>query len=907
MQIRRQMSSNNNNISSTTFWLLLLLVTCLAAASASLIPARSQQHFELLSKVSLEPLNALQPEEDVSYSFRTNLKVNSVWSRAEDQLLEIYFSESSVSTAGKTNKAQLKQRQIDSLPDRPFYIALVKGQPQQLIAHTSRDQSLLNLERAIASLLQLRYSSSSSDNANNELDVSGHCRVRYQMKSSTRIEKTKSDCALWDLRVNYHPEPALCIDQHSEERINYELTPDGALLRANSLETHRLTLAAKPDAGSLVRSELRLQHVALGEEEEPQQLEQPTLQAAIDSLLEWYRVFDLEADVDSVISELKGQTLREQFERSVDQLQLEHIGKSSLALAYAQLLPLARLTKQLQFEELLQSQPKLAAQLMDLLGAVQTGEAHNASFGHFYKGAETTPESLELLEKYLQSLAVGTHPDRSILEHLFDWLQQPLAHNKQASLRDSVLQTLATLTRHSGFDLNDSLLQQIRNHLLEGLANSNEDDTRYIRALQNLRDPQTIDALLQKAMIATHPKLSVASLQALKSFPAQSFSTSHRQLLESIFYQRLQRFDSSARTLALDIFVGMRPSDEQLVQLLDYLASTDRQFEMKSYVLQKLRMLADICPRFRGMFKSALGRRAHINNYNVLAQKGLTTVLTRQLSRWPAFNESLLSIQEVNQGILKRGSVEFLLHAGRAEASSFKLGIYTAGLGAIVGDGDADGDGNDQIPPDDELDSEETVTAGMEISVQGAQLRPLVFFNGQTELMGHVWGGTASEPTPAYQATTLAHDHEHYIVLASGATLHWRVLGARSVDLNGKVGFSLWNRNAQTEIQQNTGSAVVSHLAVGFTYAKLVQDLTLRHEPKLSLQADLDFYSGIKLCMQLQRPEQQLTQSNTRSVYLQSVEKTYAKHLRSTWTHKTAGCTFVLNQKNNEMCNLIFS
>ncbi|EDW05068.1 GH23199 [Drosophila grimshawi] len=129
------------------------------------------------------------------------------------------------------------------------------------------------------------------------------------MKSSTRIEKTKSDCALWDLRVNYHPEPALCIDQHSEERINYELTPDGALLRANSLETHRLTLAAKPDAGSLVRSELRLQHVALGEEEEPQQLEQPTLQAAIDSLLEWYRVFDLEADVDSVISELKGQTV----------------------------------------------------------------------------------------------------------------------------------------------------------------------------------------------------------------------------------------------------------------------------------------------------------------------------------------------------------------------------------------------------------------------------------------------------------------------------------------------------------------------------------------------------------------------------------------------------------------------
>lgn len=176
-------------------------------------------------------------------------------------------------------------------------------------------------------------------------------------------------------------------------------------------------------------------------------------------------------------------------------------------------------------------------------------------------------------------------------------------------------------------------------------------------------------------------------------------------------------------------------------------------------------------------------------------------MLTRQLSQSPAFNETLLSTQEVYQGILKRGSVEFLLHAGRDEASSFKLGIFTAGLGSLVGDGD-EADGNDAIPADDELQTEETVTAGMEISVQGAQLRPLIFFTGQTELMGHVWGGSASESTPAYQATTLAQDHEHYIILASGATLHWRVLGARSVDLNGKVGFSLWNRNAQTEIQQ---------------------------------------------------------------------------------------------------------
>lgn len=46
---------------------------------------------------------------------------------------------------------------------------------------------------------------------------------------------------------------------------------------------------------------------------------------------------------------------------------------------------------------------------------------------------------------------------------------------------------------------------------------------------------------------------------------------------------------------------------------------------------------------------------------------------------------------------------------------------------------------------------EETATAGIELTVLGTQIRPFVFFSGQGELMGHVWSGTASERTPAYQ------------------------------------------------------------------------------------------------------------------------------------------------------------
>lgn len=67
------------------------------------------------------------------------------------------------------------------------------------------------------------------------------------------------------------------------------------------------------------------------------------------------------------------------------------------------------------------------------------------------------------------------------------------------------------------------------------------------------------------------------------------------------------------------------------------------------------------------------------------------------------------------------------------------MGIFSGGL-------------NKFLSSDSEDDtSDAAITAGMELTVLGTQIRPFVFFNGQGELMGHVWSGTASERTSAYQ------------------------------------------------------------------------------------------------------------------------------------------------------------
>ncbi|XP_037805921.1 microsomal triglyceride transfer protein large subunit isoform X1 [Lucilia sericata] len=865
---------------------------CLAAAFSPLIPYESQQYYVLENKVSTKQLQHVSSQE-ISYTFNSLLKINSVWNSDNEQLIQVYFTENRVSAPGK--KGNVKVQEIEKIPDRPFYISFIDNKPSKVIAHTSRDQSLLNMERGIASLMHINF----ENGPVSEIDVSGMCNNFYNIKSSTKVNKIKTDCSHWDLKVNYRGEKPLGVHQKSFERVEYDLSADGQLLLASSVETHKLSLEAQPEVGTQVESLLFLKHTAFAAEP-VEQLPYKTSEEAIKSLLEWYRVFEIEADVDGVISEIKDITLKQQVDSFNNDLTDDLIGKEALAEAFVKLIPLARITKQEEFVDILKSNKKLHSQLVDLLGAVQTIDAHKAIHEIFDYNKKS---DVDLLEKYLQSLSVGTHPERSIIEDLFERLTTAEENAiKNEKLQDSVLQCVASLTHQSGFDSNDKLLKEIKDFIFKNLLEVCEEEvckTRYIRALQNLRDPTTI-SILMKYALKEETKISVAAMQALKSFPIIHFNEKHRQAFTHIFYQIPKKYDSSARTLALDILLAMKPTPEQLGHLLDYLASNDRHFEIKTYVIQKLKMLSDKCPRFRALLEAGLYERPHINNYHIIGQKGLTTVLSRELSWAPAFNESLLSTQEIYQGVLKRGSVELILSAGREETSTFKLGIYTSGLTSFVGDSEEDT--ND----DDEEVDDSPATAGMEIAVQGVLLRPLIFFTGQSELMGHVWSGTASDPTPAFQATTLAQDHEHYIILSSGATVYTRVIGSKSVDLNGKVDFSIWNRNANTEIQQNSAAAVHGIMKAGFTYAQVSNEFLLTYEPKISLQADIDFYSGIKLCMQLQRPKMQLKHFNTKLVTLQADHR-FSKKVLSKYSYNFPGRTLALNQKNNEMCNMIFN
>lgn len=204
-----------------------------------------------------------------------------------------------------------------------------------------------------------------------------------------------------------------------------------------------------------------------------------------------------------------------------------------------------------------------------------------------------------------------------------------------------------------------------------------------------------------------------------------------------------------------------------------------------------------------------------------------------------------------------------------------------------------------------DADDQEVATAGMEIDLLGVGVRPFIFFSGQGELMGHVWSGTASERTPAYQSIANLHRHGEFVPLAAGFIAEIDVEGAVSFDLAGQIQLSLWSRNAQSLVEMGAGVAVRGGFKIKSDFVQSNAEFALTVEPKLELSTDVDFSGPVSLCMRLTQPETAVKHQ----VY--KIERIPGSRHRLRKTKRVVlpspARSYLLNRKNNEMCSKVFS
>lgn len=344
-----------------------------------------------------------------------------------------------------------------------------------------------------------------------------------------------------------------------------------------------------------------------------------------------------------------------------------------------------------------------------------------------------------------------------------------------------------------------------------------------------------------------HKILGTIAMKALQHFPIDAFSEKSQKIIQSIFHQTVRRYDSSIRTLALDILMKADLNEESIKDLLQALKQQEKSYEVKQYLLEQFKLRFAQNDHFRYSLGKIMASDPDLNNYHRIATGGLSTALSRQFLTYPSFNSSMSSVQEIQKGVLKRGIVDMYFTTENEKFSYFTLELYARGMSNMMG-----GSSDDK---DDEPVEEETLTAGMELIVHGQSLRPLEFFTGQGELMGHVWSGTASERTPAYQATTLFFDHRFEIPLQSGFIVQFDLLTAISMDLSGQVTLSLWNRNGKSKVEQSIGFATIGRATVVTEFSRTTSEFRLLQNPKLNLMSDFEFSGNNLLCLQLTQPD----------------------------------------------------
>lgn len=296
------------------------------------------------------------------------------------------------------------------------------------------------------------------------------------------------------------------------------------------------------------------------------------------------------------------------------------------------------------------------------------------------------------------------------------------------------------------------------------------------------------------------------------------------------------------RAAALDLLVRRRAPRPLVLLAVARELHARAPHELRRLFWQQLHALAPRHPPVRALL-AALPRA--LRTWDARAHAGSSAVLHRHLG-WAAggWGAALGSHQLAHAGVLRRGLVT-LTADGPDNSTADVLGVevWTRGIESLTG-------GQGAATPSGEQE-EDGMAGGLALSVAGTRMRDITLFNGQAELLGHVWAGTGSTPTPVLRALWVSEDAQRETPLLSGVRVRhrWRAALALALDAHAQV--SLWWRTARCQLGLRAGGATLAEAELGTAWGEVRARAALRVEPRLRVAADLDFYDAVSLCVRV--------------------------------------------------------
>ncbi|CAG9565106.1 unnamed protein product [Danaus chrysippus] len=823
-------------------------------------------------------LNELErKEKEVSYKIKAKLNVIPLWTDAGAQsLLKFELLSPRLFSRSKSVTADyLPMKSIwDLYSHSTFYAHWKLGLIKTAYLDFKDPVEIQNFKRALISVFQFEAVSKEL----NETDVSGTCHVQYETTSSNTVRKYKSSC-----RANDWPELEEGVVK-SRRLARYTLDEQRHTLKdLHAEELHELEAGGRAARGGLkARAWLRLtagqatgvtppraSSFAEALDALPDHVEMGSLQAAPVHVTDpLYLEESLEIELEAAVLELR--------ERLTDGTSGAEGGEAMTAHVVRRLVralrdaPLPALVPLLSEDH----DPEYLRQMCMSLGLAGTAHTHATAMRFFRLRSRDAP--VKLVHTYLAALALSPQPHESIVEDVLRLAEE---------LTDLELAESALLAGAAAAAGDERLSAGARNTITKSLVRCKTDECRRVRvvALGNLRREDTVELLLEHAESGSRD-VALAALDALGGARAALRTAARLPRLERLV---LRPRPLELRAAALDLLLVVSAEAPFGLTRLVLELHAGAPLELLRLAWQRLHALAADHPHVTNMMQLLPQR---LRGWEVQAMAGTSSVLVRELGVMDGWRARLGSVQVASGGLLRRGRVELTAVSPRGEHDdTLAVEFWTRGLEAIAGNGQNS---------DDEEEEGVEVSGGLALSVGGVRGRSVTLFTGQGELLGHVWAGTASEPTAVLRAARTVSAAGLALPLLDGAALRLERDALQLLALDAAAQVSLWSRSARSQM----GLSVALEAAWGARVLAAGATLTargwLRGAPRMAIEADLDFYDGNVLCVRV------YTTGCDSSAGSELVSRTGMRHVRRRRhsSMKSPGRTLSLGRINDSLC-----
>ncbi|XP_064073564.1 microsomal triacylglycerol transfer protein [Vanessa tameamea] len=757
-------------------------------------------------------------DKEISYKVKTALNVYPVWIDSEfESLLKFELVSPQLLSRGKHISAEYMAMNSvwDTYSYSTFYAHWKDGLIQTAYLDPKELIDIQNFKRSLLSLFQIQ----AFDGERQETDISGTCDVLYETLSMKVIRKIKRRCSAPEWSPDGHD--ALQSRRLTRFTLSDELD---ALDELHAEELHEMG-ALKARVWLRARRALPAPAAAA---------RAASLAAALGALPAALAPAALAAPPPAASGGADDDVAQAlQAAREARGAGAGAGGDARGARAALRLLRALRRAPPAPLAALLHdhAEPDLLETLCEALGLVGSAATHSAVAPFLrLRSPDVTPH---LARRYLAALALAPHPQESVIE---DVLRAAEEVNEASIVESALLAAAAAASRLPS----EPIASVVRDSLARSLAKCKDDECRRVRihALGNLRRDDTVESLLEHAERGAGPA-ALAALDALEGVAA-ALATPERVL-------RLERLALDGRALevraaALDLL--LRCSAVAPFSLPRTLLALHERAppELLRLAWQRLRALAVDHEHVRKLIRMLPLR---LRGWDAQALAGTSSVLVREAGAGGGWRALLESVQVARGGLLRRGRVRLLaLSPANVTDDTLSVEIWTRGLEAFAGD-------STKEPSSEEDGESEATSGGLALGVGGLRAHTFTLFSGQAELLGHVWAGTGSEPTPVLRALRPVGGAEVALPLLGGAPLTYRHEALVSLALDAQAQVSLWSRNARSQLELRGAVVAEGEARVETAWGSLTAEATDEAEPRLSISADLDFYDGVELCVRV--------------------------------------------------------